>query len=360
MLEDKRDTCFSLKKLKGPQRGANVLVMPEAHVGRRIRCLLFDLGDTLWYRGNQDDWEKLEGASNQHALALLRQHCHSSHLPDLDDRTLGQRLRQEFDAQVRAMIRQTPLLEPDVSKAIAAVLCTWGYADAEQTLCRALFEALRVRIPHSRPLFADTLPTLTELSRRGYALGIVTNRLWGGTPFHEDLRSLGLLDYFNLKHVAISGDLGLRKPNPAIFEYTLNALGVSPQETAMVGDSLSADILGAQPLGIYAIWKPKPWLSSWVQEHVSPDPTRPHEAHAPLPVQTFPGEDTADAQSTETEETTSSLPKGMLVTDDDHILARANTSRDYLEQFRQGEIQPDHIITHLTDLLAIFPERKQS
>lgn len=333
-----------------------MLAMSEALVERGIRCLLFDLGDTLWYRGSQDGWDKLEGASNQHAIDLLRQSVDSSRLPKLDDYSLGRDLRQAFDAQVRTTIRQAPLLEPDALQALACVLHDWGIPNADTTLCAALFEALRVRIPHSRPLFSDALSTLAELRQRGYLLGIVTNRLWGGEPFHEDLRSIGLLDYFKMEHIAISGDLGLRKPNRRIFEYVLTALHVSPQETAMIGDSLSADILGAQPLGIYAIWKPKPWLSTWVSKHAPSPLVQTDSASSPASSRTFPGEDTADTQLAETLETPGIPSQGMYVTDDDYILARANTSRDYLEQFRQGEIRPDQIITHLAELLEIFPE----
>lgn len=329
--------------------------MSETLVGHGIRCLLFDLGDTLWYRESQESWEKLEDASNQRAVDLLRQHADPSLLPQIDDRSLGRQLRQAFDAQVRAAIRNSPLLEPDSLQAVACFLQTWGFHQVDTSLCASLFEALRVRIPNSRPLFADALPTLAELCQRGYLLGIVTNRLWGGVPFLEDLRLIGLLDYFDLKHIAISGDLGIRKPNPQIFLNILNALQVTPQETAMIGDSLSADILGAQPLGIFAVWKPKPWLSSWVREQT----TNQSEQNASLPQPTsagaFPGEDTADTQLAERSEAPSILPGGMHVTDDDYILARANTSRDYLDQFRRGEIRPDWIIAQLADLLEIFP-----
>lgn len=332
-------------------------IMSEALAERGIRCLLFDLGDTLWYRGSQEIWEKMEGASNQRAVDLLRQQIHPSLLPKIDDRSLGLRLRQAFDAQVRNAIRHNPLEEPDPLQAAACVLQDWGLAQPDHALCAALFEALRVRILHSRPLFADALSTLSELRRRGYRLGIVTNRLWGGELFLEDLRLIGLLDYFDLKHITISGDLGIRKPNPQIFLHTLNALQVTPRETAMIGDSLSADVLGAQPLDIYAIWRPKPWLSTWAIEHAAALPAEGTAHHQPTSAATFPGEDTADTQLTETDgaETSGLLPAGMLVTDDDYILARASAGRDYLDQFRRGEIRPDHIIAHLANLLEIFP-----
>jgi FMN phosphatase YigB (HAD superfamily) len=330
--------------------------MSEALVGRGIRCLLFDLGDTLWYREDQDGWEKLEGASNQHAIELLRQHIDPALLPKLDNQSLGQQLRQAFEEQIRVMIRCEPLLEPDPVQAIASALLKWGLVEVNRSLCASLFEALRVRIPNSRPLFSDALPTLAELRRRGYLLGIVTNRLWGGRPFHEDLQSIGLLEYFDPKHIAISGDLGIRKPNPRIFEYALNSLQVSPRETAMIGDSLSADVLGSQPLGIYAIWKPKPWLSKWAVEHAASRPELATVQRQPVSPAAFPGEDTADTQIADEQLAPHVPPGGILATDDDYILAHANTSRDYLEQFSHGEIRPDCVIARLADLLEIFPQ----
>jgi FMN phosphatase YigB (HAD superfamily) len=297
----------------------------------------------------------LERASNQRASDLLRQQVGPALLPNLDDPALGQALRQAFDAQVRTMIRKEPLLEPDTSHAVACVLQEWGLSGIDSSLCTALFEALRVRIPHSRPLFADTLATLAQIRQRGYLLGIVTNRLWGGTPFYEDLRSLGLLEYVDLAHIAISGDLGLRKPHPHIFEYVLHALGASAGEAAMIGDSLSADILGAGPLGIYTIWKPKPWLSQWAKEHATSLPELPASAPVPLTGGAFPGADSADMQIAQPLDAPGPLPAGMYMTDDDYILARAYAGRDYLEQFYHGEIRPDRIITQLAELLEIFP-----
>jgi len=331
--------------------------IPEMPVRHGIRCLLFDLGDTLWYRADQSGWTNLENESNQRAIDLLRQHINPVHLSESDDCKLGQDLRREFDLQIRTEIRHAPLLEPDSAGAIARVLETWGIAGYTRTLCTQLFEALRVRLPNSRPLFADALSTLTELQRRGFLLGIVTNRLWGGDPFYEDIQAIGLLRFFRKEHIAVSGDMGLRKPNPDIFEHTLKALQVSPQETAMIGDSLSADVLGAQQLGIYSIWKPKPWLRAWAMTHT---PTMPQQEQADTPQidfsrETFPGIDTADTQMPEIPESSHPLPQGVHVTDDDYILARASKGRDYLEQFQRGEIMPDRVIGELAELLELFP-----
>ncbi len=324
--------------------------MPEALLGREIRCLLFDLGDTLWYRRDQASWDQQEEASNVYAIRLLRQRLSLAHLADLDDRSLGQRLRRTFDLAIGEAIRRAPLLEPDAGEVIASVLQNWGLVGVDHELGVFIFEALRVRVPLSRPLFPDALATLSELRRRGFLLGIVTNRLWGGQAFYEDLEAIGLLEYFDLASIAISGDMGIRKPNPQIFLSVLDALGVAPQEAAMVGDSLSADILGAQPLGICAIWRPKQWLYSWAFEHSWSERGETQRVPLVLSAQSFPGSDTADSQ----------LPvapnqAGSFLTTDDDVM-REQLSRAYLEQYRNGEIRPERVIGRLAELLEIFPE----
>jgi HAD superfamily hydrolase (TIGR01509 family) len=332
--------------------------IPETPVRHGIRCLLFDLGDTLWYRADQSGWTNLENESNQRAIDLLRRHINPVYLAESDDCKLGQDLRREFDLQIRTEIRHAPLLEPDSAGAIARVLEAWNITGYTRALCTQLFEALRVRLPNSRPLFADALSTLTELRRRGFLMGIVTNRLWGGEPFYEDIQTIGLLRFFQKEHIAVSGDMGLRKPNPDIFEHTLKALQVSPQETAMIGDSLSADILGAQQLGIYSIWKPKTWLRDWAIEHAPPTVQLEQTDTSPIDLsrETFPGIDTADTQMPEIPENSNPLPQGVYVTDDDYILTRASKGRGYLEQFQRGEIMPDRVIRELAELLELFPE----
>lgn len=58
--------------------------------------------------------------------------------------------------------------------------------------------------------------------------------------------------YFD--HIIISGDYGRGKPDPGIFEYALQRLGVLAEEAIMVGDKLTTDILGSSRVGMDNIW----------------------------------------------------------------------------------------------------------
>jgi HAD superfamily hydrolase (TIGR01509 family) len=91
---------------------------------------------------------------------------------------------------------------------------------------------------------------LDELARRA-RLGLCSN-------FSHSAMALGLLDECgfraHLDALAISDAIGFRKPRSEIFEAVLAQLGVAPEEALHVGDSLSADIAGAAPLGIRTAW----------------------------------------------------------------------------------------------------------
>ena len=99
-------------------------------------------------------------------------------------------------------------------------------------------------------LYIDTIPTLQRLQDDGYKLAIVSN--WD-TPLDPLAERLGIAKYFDV--ITASHDTRVRsaKPDSHIFEYTLNAVGVSAEETVHVGDTYEADIIGAQGVGIRPI-----------------------------------------------------------------------------------------------------------
>jgi FMN phosphatase YigB (HAD superfamily) len=92
----------------------------------------------------------------------------------------------------------------------------------------------------------------------GYRLGVICNTgMAGGTVLREVLRRHGLLDAFDV--TVFSNELGVPKPNPAIFEHTLEALGgIPPGEALHVGDVEDLDVEGARRTGMYsALYAPE-------------------------------------------------------------------------------------------------------
>ena len=95
-------------------------------------------------------------------------------------------------------------------------------------------------------LYEDALPALDELRRHGLLLGLVTN---GQRDLEEFVEHHGLV----VDAMVGSRLHGKIKPHPSIFGAALEALGVTAEETAMVGDSVEDDIEGARALGMRAI-----------------------------------------------------------------------------------------------------------
>ena len=312
-----------------------------------IRCLLFDLGYTLWDRRRHSHlWYQAEQEANQRALSVLRTYLGAHHLPSGTDEALGERLRELFDTHEHALIRRFPDQEPNGVQIVLQALPDLGIHDGTPELGTAVFEALNVRIPDSLPLLDDALPTLQTLQERGYLLGVVTNRLWGGKAFRDDLQTLGLLDLFSPDALAVSADLGIRKPNPAIFLHALSALGIPPEQAAMVGDSLRTDILGAQQLGIFTVWQPRPHQRFTIQSYEASQRgmERPEQA----------GSASSEELSLLQDSLTDPVEDTENGFDANYLPANAQGRDGYLERYLHGEITPDLIIEKPSDLLNTF------
>src|SRR5919198_3116806 len=235
--------------------------------GRIVRCILFDLGQTLW--DSRAGAEPAKRAVNQRVVTLLRRHLAPDALPTTDDDLLGRQFRETFREAKRALARRDPQREPNGPQAVVDTLRRWGIEEGDHTLAAALFEALNISMAEERLVFDDVIPTLATLQQRGFLLGVATNRRWGGKLFRDDLQTLGLLDYLDPRAIAVSADVGVRKPHPALFLHALSGVGVAPEEAAMVGDSLRKDILGAHALGMITVWKPRPKHRHKMDMHVA-------------------------------------------------------------------------------------------
>jgi putative hydrolase of the HAD superfamily len=99
-------------------------------------------------------------------------------------------------------------------------------------------------------LYPDVSGFLDYATERGLSLGLVTN---GPSDLQRDkIDALGLSRHISA--VVISGEHGVAKPQPAIFQLALDALAVDSEDTWYVGDSLDTDVTGALSAGMTALW----------------------------------------------------------------------------------------------------------
>ena len=98
-------------------------------------------------------------------------------------------------------------------------------------------------------LFPDTMSTLIYLKKRDYQMGVISNGLtikqW------EKLIRLGLYHFFN--EVVTSQEAGSSKPECEIFQLALERMDCKAEESVMIGNKFSEDILGATKAGMSAI-----------------------------------------------------------------------------------------------------------
>jgi putative hydrolase of the HAD superfamily len=211
-------------------------------LSRRFEALLFDLGSTLIYFDG--DLPAVMARADQAMFRVLV--------------SAGLRLDaaiflRQFSARMAAYFaeRDTEFIEYTTRFQLSTLLAEWGYSHPTEAVLRA---ALAARYTISRACWhaeSDALSTLQTLQAQGYRLGLISNA-------GDDADVQALVDkiaarpYFDF--VLTSAAVGYRKPNPRIFQAALDRWAVAPNQAAMVGDMLGADILGAQNLGIFAIW----------------------------------------------------------------------------------------------------------
>jgi putative hydrolase of the HAD superfamily len=94
----------------------------------------------------------------------------------------------------------------------------------------------------------DTVALLVSLSARRVPLYCLTNMPPGTYAW---LRQR--FEFWNLFNgIAASGEIGLVKPQPEIFEYLLNRYGLAAADTVFIDDH-AANIAAAKGLGLHAI-----------------------------------------------------------------------------------------------------------
>lgn len=104
-------------------------------------------------------------------------------------------------------------------------------------------------------------PVLESLSKQ-YKLVLVSN-FYGNIA--AVLKDFGLDSYFS--KIVESAVVGVRKPDPRIFELGAEAMGLKPEETLVIGDSYRKDIVPAEKAGAQVLWlKGKGWTAEEDQQ----------------------------------------------------------------------------------------------
>lgn len=96
-----------------------------------------------------------------------------------------------------------------------------------------------------RGALADSIALLDDLRGAGTPLYGLTN--WPAETFPPEGEAFAFLDHF--EDILVSGEVGLIKPDPAIYHLTLERFGLRPDEVLFV-DDLAVNVEAARGLGI--------------------------------------------------------------------------------------------------------------
>jgi len=95
---------------------------------------------------------------------------------------------------------------------------------------------------------AGSVEILAELRDRGMLLYGLTN--WSAETYPPARERYAFLSWF--RGILVSGEVGVIKPNPRIFELLIERFGIA-SEAAVYIDDVEANVVAARPFGIHAI-----------------------------------------------------------------------------------------------------------
>ena len=200
----------------------------------QLQHLFFDLDHTLW------DFEK--NSAKAFSLIFLQNNIEV----DLDEFL---KIYTPINLQYWKLYRDDKISKPEL----------------RYSRLRDTFEALDYRISdvlinHLSTVYIDNLPNFNHLFEGTrevleylepkYKLHIITNGF-------EEVQTQKLVKS-NIVHffdkVITSESVGVKKPNPKIFNHALELAEAKPGNSIMIGDNYEADILGAHQVGMKTIF----------------------------------------------------------------------------------------------------------
>lgn len=203
-----------------------------------IKVVFFDMGDTL--TTILPSWAGLYVAVARGAGIALDEAAVATAYAEVFATLGGDEARLTYEASAEADERYYKEINGEVLRRAGAPAAMLDRLLADQ---HREFDN-----PAHFHVFPDAVPTLRALQNAGYRLGIISNWSWNLPDLCD---GLGLTPYF--AHIVTSARVGASKPHRAIFAYALDRFDVAPHEAVQIGDSISADIAGAEAVGMRGI-----------------------------------------------------------------------------------------------------------
>jgi len=209
-----------------------------------VRAILFDFGHTLVdFKRTQDALH----AAYQQIRARIEAVAYME-VPELLD--LVERVAGGVDSMVAESYEQRRMEEVAQAELLRQAFSGIGF-DLPEDVMDHIVALDHSAYSNSITVEPEVLATLERLRQAGYPMGLVSNITLQPDLMRADLERMGVGRY--LDATVFSSEVGVRKPDPRIFQEALERLGVEPAETVFVGDRLYDDVSGAQAAGMRAV-----------------------------------------------------------------------------------------------------------
>ena len=200
-----------------------------------LRAVLFDLDDTLI------DSSGVEARVWLDIVELIAEHH-----PSVDRVALRERYVAALELHYADHAMGVTDFLTYRRRRLEEALAPWGEVD--DVLFDRYVET-KDRCIHTVEPSLGALELVRALRARGVTVGILTNG-----PSWMQRRKLEVSRVgAEVDAIAISGEIGVAKPETAAFTTALALLGTAPYETAMIGDSLANDVEGAIAAGFASV-----------------------------------------------------------------------------------------------------------
>jgi putative hydrolase of the HAD superfamily len=224
----------------------------------RPRDVFFDLDHTLW------DFESNSRATLRQLYELFALSRHG--VSDVQGFIASYEFENERCwAEYRAGSMKREVLR--IERFIRALA---RFEQADPHLAAQIADAYVDLSPKKTQLMPGCLDILEYVKSKGYRLHILTNGF--REVQYRKLDGSGLSPFF--EHVFTSEEVGFNKPHRLAYERALIRASAAPESTWMIGDSLEADIIGAQKVGLTTVLYhpdegPEPEVPHFSVKHLS-------------------------------------------------------------------------------------------
>lgn len=120
----------------------------------------------------------------------------------------------------------------------------------DPSLVRAAVARYRDLERRAHRIYPEVPAVLDAVRRSGHRIGLITNGASGMQ--RGKLAAVGLSTTFD--PTVVSSEVGVRKPDPGIFEHALVQAAAEPADAWHVGDNPWVDVCGAAAAGLRTVW----------------------------------------------------------------------------------------------------------